>query len=152
MKPQHQPLGIASASLWPSVSPSSLWLGLRQPLEALRQSSGPLRHPLWPFEALRSSWLPLREPWLALCEPLATSASLSSAIVLILLVLSLPLCFCIHCPLAATLITLSTFSANPAPESRNLDLLMCSPSDPQASSYTFLVDNSTIEIKSLING
>ena len=67
----------APASLWPSVSPSSLWLGPRQPLEALCQSFCPLRHPCWPSKALRSSWLALHEPWLALREPLAASASLS---------------------------------------------------------------------------
>lgn len=144
-KPQRQPLGTVSASLWPSVSPASLWLGLRQPLEALRQPYGPLHHPHWPSEALRNSWLALR-------EPLVASASLSLATALILPVLSLPLCFCIHCPSAATLITLSTFSAHLAPKSRNIDLLVYSPSDPQASSYTFLVDISTAKIKSLIDG
>jgi len=43
------------------------------------------------------------------------SAFLTAA--LILPSLSLPLFFCIHCPSAATLITLSTSSTNPVPES-----------------------------------
>ena len=65
-------------------------------------------------------------------------------------ILSLPLCFSI---LTAPQLQLRPLIlSNPALENKMTDHLVYSPSDPQAYSYTFLVDISTVEIKSLIDG
>ena len=118
----------------------SAFLGLRQLQEALRQLSGPLRQtrcPLWCFAQHLAAFAWLCITLFGSCVDLAA--------------LSLPLYLSILiAPQLQLRSLILSLLANPALENRMTDHLVYPPSDPQASSYTFPVDISTAEIKSLM--